>query len=119
MIVLQIVRLVVATLLQLQQQTLMKKIENVNDQIDIDIQNLYMRIVIDEKLLYDENVMLDIIQNQKIIKLGWIHHGIVLQIVKTLVVYDIVIYHVLPKKLLFQHMLINIANLQLIIIMLK
>ena len=70
MIVLQIVRLVVATLLQLQQQTLMKKIENVNDQIDIDIQNLYMRIVIDEKLLYDENVMLDIIQNQKIIKLG-------------------------------------------------
>ena len=71
MIILQVVRLVIVILLrQLQQQILMKKIENVNDQIDIDIQNLYMHIVIDEKLHYDGNVMRDIILNQKMIKPG-------------------------------------------------
>ena len=63
-----VIRLVIQPLLQL--QILMKKIENVNDQIDIDIQNLYMHIVMGEKHHYDGNVMCDTQLNQKMIKLG-------------------------------------------------
>ena len=52
-----------------QLQTLMKRTENVNDLMDFGMENLYMAIVIDEKYHYDGNVMLDIMQNQKMIKL--------------------------------------------------
>ena len=62
----------------------MKKIENVSDQIDIGIQNLYMHTVIDEKLRYDGNVMHDIRLKVRMIKRGLIHRGIVLQIVVAL-----------------------------------
>jgi hypothetical protein len=46
----------------------MKRIENVNDLMEIGIQNHLIDTVIDERLLYDGNVMLDITQNQKMIR---------------------------------------------------
>ncbi len=45
----------------------MKKIENVNDQTDIDTENLHTHIVTDEKHHYDGNVFHDIKQKALVI----------------------------------------------------